>query len=46
MSDTRTYYYARVSSRDQNLARQLEAFRVLGADERSIITDQEIESSF
>ena len=27
MSDTRTYYYARVSSRDQNLARQLEAFR-------------------
>ena len=41
MSDTRTYYYARVSSRDQNLARQLEAFRVLGADERSIITDQE-----
>ena len=41
MSDTRTYYYARVSSRDQNLARQLEAFRVLGADERSIITDRE-----
>ena len=39
--DNRTYYYARVSSRDQNLARQLEAFRVLGADERSIITDRE-----
>lgn len=41
MSDTRTYYYARVSSRDQNLARQLEAFRAMGADERSIITDRE-----
>ena len=37
----RTYYYARVSSRDQNLARQLEAFRALGAEERDIITDKE-----
>lgn len=36
---TRTYYYARVSSRDQNLSRQLEAFYSLGAEEREIITD-------
>ena len=39
--ESRTYYYARVSSRDQNLDRQLEAFRALGADERDIITDRE-----
>ncbi len=37
----RTYYYARVSSKDQNLDRQIEAFRKLGADERDIITDKE-----
>ena len=37
----RTYYYARVSSRDQNLDRQLAAFRALGADEREIITDKQ-----
>lgn len=36
----RTYYYARVSSTGQNLARQLEAFRALGADDREIITDK------
>ena len=41
MSENRTYFYARVSSRDQNLARQLEAFRALGADERAVITDRE-----
>jgi len=39
--DKRTYYYARVSSREQNLDRQFEAFKNLGADERSIITDKE-----
>lgn len=39
--NARTYYYARVSSRDQNLDRQLAAFRQLGADERDIITDKE-----
>lgn len=38
---TRTYYYARVSSRDQNLDRQLAAFRELGAGERDIITDKQ-----
>lgn len=39
--DSRTYYYARVSSRDQNLDRQLSAFKALGADDREIITDKE-----
>ncbi len=37
----RTFYYARVSSSEQNLDRQLEAFVKLGADEREIITDKE-----
>ena len=39
--DSRTYYYARVSSKDQNLDRQLSAFYALGASERDIITDKE-----
>lgn len=39
--ERRTYYYARVSSRDQNLERQLAAFRAMGADEREIVTDKE-----
>ena len=39
--ETRTYYYARVSSKEQNLDRQIEAFKALGADEREIITDKE-----
>lgn len=39
--ESRTYYYARVSTREQNLDRQLEAFRALGADEREIVTDKE-----
>ena len=38
---SKTFYYARVSTREQNLDRQLEAFRRLGADERDIITDKE-----
>ena len=37
----RTFYYARVSTREQNLDRQLEAFKTLGAKEREIITDKE-----
>nr|QGT51062.1 DNA recombinase [uncultured Firmicutes bacterium] len=37
----KTFYYARVSSREQNLDRQIEAFRKLGADEREIICDKE-----
>ena len=37
----KTFYYARVSTREQNLDRQFEAFRALGADDREIITDKE-----
>ena len=40
----RTFYYARVSTREQNLDRQLEAFKTLGAKEREIITDKESRS--
>lgn len=39
--DSRTYYYARVSTKEQNLDRQLAAFKALGASEREIITDKE-----
>lgn len=39
--DSRTYYYARVSSKEQNLDRQIAAFNTLGAQEREIITDKE-----
>ena len=39
--ENRTYYYARVSSKDQNLERQLAAFYALGAADREIITDKE-----
>ena len=40
MGEARTYYYARVSSKDQNLDRQIAAFKELGADDRDIITDK------
>ena len=39
--ESRTYYYARVSSKEQNLDRQLAAFVALGASEREIITDKQ-----
>ena len=39
--NNKTFYYARVSSKEQNLDRQLEAFRKLGADDREIICDKE-----
>ena len=39
--NSRTYYYARVSSKEQNLDRQIAAFLSLGAEERDIITDKE-----
>lgn len=39
--DNRTYYYARVSSKEQNLDRQIAAFKAMGAQEREIITDKE-----
>lgn len=39
--ESRTYYYARVSSKEQNLDRQIAAFVGMGAAERDIITDKE-----
>ena len=39
--NNKSFYYARVSSREQNLDRQIEAFKKLGADEREIICDKE-----
>ena len=39
--ESKVFYYARVSSREQNLDRQIEAFKNLGADEREIICDKE-----
>ena len=39
--NNKVFYYARVSSREQNLDRQLDAFKNLGADDREIITDKE-----
>lgn len=39
--ESRTWYYARVSSREQNLDRQLAAFAAMGATERDIITDNQ-----
>lgn len=44
--DNRTYYYARVSSKEQNLDRQIAAFKALGAQEREIITDKESGKDF
>jgi len=38
---SKIFYYARVSTREQNLDRQLEAFKKLGAADREIITDKE-----
>ena len=39
--ESRTYYYARVSSKEQNLDRQIAVFVNMGAMERDIITDKE-----
>ena len=39
--DSRTFYYARVSSKEQNLNRQITAFKALGAADRDIVTDKE-----
>ena len=38
---SKTFYYARVSSKTQNEDRQILAFRSLGADDRDIIIDKE-----
>lgn len=39
--ENRTLYYARVSTLDQNLDRQLEAFHAMGAEDRDIIVDKQ-----
>lgn len=39
--ENRTFYYARVSSKEQNLDRQLNAFKNIGAGDRDIISDKE-----
>lgn len=39
--ENRTYYYARVSSSCQNLDRQVNRFKELGADDRDIIVDKD-----
>ena len=36
-----TFYYARVSSMEQNLDRQIDAFKELGANERNVIVAKE-----
>ena len=41
MTNSKTFYYARVSSKEQNLERQIVAFKQLGAEEREIICDKE-----
>ena len=44
--ESHTYYYARVSSKEQKLDRQIAAFKALGAQEREIITDKESGKDF
>ena len=39
--ESRTYYYTGVSGKEQNLDRQVAAFKTLGATDREIITDKE-----
>ena len=39
--ESRTFYYARVSSSGQNLDRQITKFMEMGANERDIITEKE-----
>ena len=39
--NSKTYYYARVSTTEQNLDRQLDIFRSLGAEDRDIIADKQ-----
>lgn len=38
---SKTFYYARVSTKSQNEDRQILAFKALGADDRDIIVDKE-----
>ena len=43
---SKTFYYARVSTKDQNLDRQLAVFYNMGADDRDIIVDKESGKDF
>lgn len=40
MADSKVFYYARVSTREQNLDRQIAAFKAIGAADRDIIVDK------
>ena len=40
MADNKVFYYARVSTREQNLDRQIAAFKAVGAADRDIIVDK------
>lgn len=39
--NAKVFYYGRVSTKEQNLDRQIAAFKSLGAQERDIVTDKE-----
>lgn len=40
MTESKVFYYARVSTREQNLDRQIAAFKAMGASDREIIVDK------
>lgn len=44
--NNKIFYYVRVSSKEQNLDRQIEAFRKLGAEDREIVCDKESGKDF
>lgn len=44
--NNKVFYYARVSSKSQNLDRQIEQFKAIGADERDIITEKQSGKNF
>ena len=46
MNESATYGYARVSSRDQNLSRQLDAFSKLGLLPERVFCDRASEKDF
>ena len=44
--NNKVFGYARVSTKEQNLDRQIKAFKEMGIDERDIITDKESGKDF